>query len=334
MTSNYPLVSVCVPSYNAEHTIDRSLRSVLVQDLSDAEIVLVDNCSTDRTCEVAATSLRDFPRSRIVRNPSNVGRVGNWNRCIDEAKGTFVKFMFTNDVLMPGALQRLLESVVRDDDAVMAASSALHVNSVPALLPPVPCDPVAQRRSSIETLEFFAGHGFRTGSLNGMIFRKSPLVQHGIRFREDIPYFADFFHAVELAQYGGTAFHDVATYFFDESATGRYHFVGMRDPRRFFVEHRECTDRLAELLHQRGGNGQLAYQYLVNRYFWYLSQGTILTARDAWNIFRGRPGLQWKMAAKTYWFNRRQPSVKVLSNSVNEQRPGAASAQVTGREAI
>jgi glycosyltransferase involved in cell wall biosynthesis len=296
---------VCVPAYNAEHTIERCLRSVLAQDLSEAEIVLVDNCSTDRTCELAAATLHDFHHARIVRNSANVGRVGNWNRCIDEARGKFVKFMFTNDVLKPGALRKLLESVAHDDEMVMAASAAHHVTSLPSSLPAVESDDNAARRSSLETLEFFAGHGFLTGSLNGMIFRKSPIVQHGIRFREDIPYFADFYQAVELAQYGSTAFHDAATYYFDESATGRYHYVGMRDPRRFFVEHRQCTDRLAELLRSHRRDGKLAYEYLVKRYFWYLGQGTSLTARDAWQIFRGRLGLQIKMAARTYWFNYR-----------------------------
>src|SRR5262249_26801193 len=145
-------------------------------------------------------------------------------------------------------------------------SSALHVMSVPVTATPVAPDAGIQRRSSAETLEFFAANGFRTGSLNGMIYRRSTIVEHGIRFREAIPYFADFFQAVELAQYGRTVFHDTATYYFDESATGRYHFVGMQDPRRFFVEHRQCTDLLANLLCRHGLSGRQAYKYLVDRY--------------------------------------------------------------------
>jgi len=313
MQSNNPLVSVCVPSYNSERTIERCLRSVLAQDLSDAEIVVVDNCSTDQTCDLAAAILQDIPRARIVRNSANVGRVGNWNRCIDEARGELLKFMFTNDVLMPGALGKLVDSVARDNETVMAASAALHVASVPSPLSAVEPDGNTARRSSIETLEFFAGHGFLTGSLNGMIFRRSPIVQHGIRFREDIPYFADFYQAIELAQYGSTAFHDAATYYFDESATGRYHFVGMRDPRQFFVEHRHCADRLAELLRCHGRNGDDAYRYLVGRYFWHLGLGTPLTCSDAWKIFHGRLGLQIKMAARTCWFNYRRPVRKETS---------------------
>jgi glycosyltransferase involved in cell wall biosynthesis len=334
MTSIQPLVSVCVPSYNSERTIERCLNSILAQDLSDAEIVLVDNCSTDRTCDLATACLRGFPRARVVRNPSNAGRVGNWNRCIDEARGTFIKFMFTNDVLMPGGLQRLLRSIAHDGNLVMAASSALHVSAIPESICPVATDGACQRLSTSAALEFFAVNGFRTGSLNGMIYRKSPIAEHGIRFREDIPYFADFFQAIELAQYGGMAHHDVATYYFDAGATDRYHFVGMQDPRRFFIEHRQCTDRLAELLHQHRLDAQPAYKYLTERYLWYLGQGTMLTARDAWQIFRGRSGLQLLMAARTYWFNLRQRSAAIRPASANDLRLGVVGADATQSEAI
>src|SRR4029077_17052257 len=109
----------------------------------------------------------------------------------------------------------------------------------------------------------------------------------------------------------------------DESATGRYHFVGMQDPRRFFVEHRHCTDRLAKLLRNHGRDGRQACKYLVERYFWYLGQGTLLTARDAWNIFRGRPALQLMMAARTFWFNLRRPPASLRPVCANDQRPGA-----------
>ncbi len=334
MISPAPLVSICVPSFNAEHTIARCLGSVLGQDLSQAEIVVVDNCSTDRTCEVAATCLDGFPRTRIVRNPSNVGRVGNWNRCLDEARGTFIKYMFTNDVMMPGALAELLRSIVHDADVVMVASSALHVPAVPSLWTPVPSGATLHRRSSGETLDFFAKHGFRTGSLNGMIYRRAPIVERGLRFREDIPYFADFYQAVELAPSGATVFHDLPTFYFDESATGRYHFVGLQDPRRFFVEHRQCTELIAKLLREHGRSPQPAFQYLVERYFWYLGQGTKLTAQDAWHIFGGYAGLQLKMAARTFWFNRRKSSAVSRPDPVNLPQPGRTGQEVTGGKAI
>ena len=108
----------------------------------------------------------------------------------------------------------------------------------------------------------------------------------------------------------------------------------MRDPRRFFVEHRQCTDRLAKLLRRHGCNGQRAYNYLVERYFWYLGQGTLLTARDAWHIFRGRPGLQLMMAARTFWFNRRQRPATFHPVSANDPELGAASVDANTREAI
>ena len=115
--------------------------------------------------------------------------------------------------------------------------------------------------------------------------------------------------------------------------------MGLRDPRRFFVEHRECSDRLAQLLRQHGRDARQAYRYLVERYFWYLGQGTTLTTQDAWHIFRGRPGLQLLMAARTFWFNRRQPSTRVHPICANDKQLGArhvdsTAATATTREAV
>lgn len=314
-----PKISVCIPAFNAERTIERCLRSLLAQDLSKSEVLLVDNCSTDKTCEIAAQILAQVPAGRIIRNATNVGRVPNWNRCLDEARGEFVKFLFTNDTMLPGALALFYGAAAHDPDVVMVASKARTVDVMPETLPAVESSPPLTKRSNVETLEFFASQGFLTGSLNGMLFRRAPIVEHAVRFRETIPYFADFLHAIELARYGSTVFVDEETYCFDAGAAGRYHFVGMQDPPRFFLEHRECTDRLAQLLRNKGRDSSAPYRYLAGRYLWYLGQGTPLTPGDAWRIFRGRPKTQVVAAFKTFWFARKQ-SARPLTASVNGGR--------------
>ena len=298
-----PLVSVCIPSYNAERTIERCLRSVLAQDLADAEIVLLDNYSTDQTLAIAGECLADFPGARVIRNDHNLGRVPNWNRCFEEARGQFVKFAFTNDVLRPGALQHLLHAIRSDKTCVMAVSRQQNVNSMPAQPTPLPDDIPVTTRGSADTLVFFARHGFLTGSLNGRISQRACVVENGIRFRGDIPYFADFLHALELSAHGRTAFLDAETYYFDEGAQGRYHFVGLQVPGRFFLEHRVCTNRHIQLLDEQGRNGRQALNYLIGRYFWYLTQGSRLSPWDAWRVFNGYPALQLQVAAKTLWFH-------------------------------
>jgi glycosyltransferase involved in cell wall biosynthesis len=302
-----PLVSICIPAFNAEATLASCLRSVLIQDVPDTEIILVDNCSTDRTVELAREILGDHPRARIIRNSTNVGRIGNWNRCLEEAKGNYIKFAFTNDALLPGAVQALVRAMEAHPDTVIGGSQQKTVSAMPQVMPVVPADVKIHLRSNADSLEYLARNGFASlGSLNGMIYRRSAIENSGLRFRDDIPYFADYVHALELASTGMTAYLDTETYLFNEGATGRYHFAGLKSIPKFLEEHRICTRRHMELLKLHGRPGEAALDYLWGRYFWYLGQGWSISPRDGWRTFRGSPSHQLKAAAKTAWFLMRQ----------------------------
>ena len=52
MTKNIPAISVIIPAYNTEKYIGECLGSILANTFQDFEIIVVDNCSTDRTCEI------------------------------------------------------------------------------------------------------------------------------------------------------------------------------------------------------------------------------------------------------------------------------------------
>ncbi len=267
------------------------------------EIVLVDNCSTDGTIKLARDMLSDHPNARIIENTTNVGRIGNWNRCLEEAKGTYIKFAFTNDAILPGAVQALVRAMEAHPDTVIGGSRQRTVSAMPEVMPVVPNDAMIHLRSNADSLEYLAGNGFASlGSLNGMIYRRSAIESAGLRFRDDIPYFADFVNALELAAMGTTAYLDAETYLFNEGATGRYHFAGLQNLPKFLEEHRICTRRHMELLKQHGRSEEIALDYLWGRYFWYLGQGWNISPRDGWRTFRGFPKRQLEAVAKTTWF--------------------------------
>ena len=299
-------LSICIPAFNAEGAIRRCLESTLAQELTDTEIVVIDNCSDDGTVAIASAVLAGVANSRVLKNESNVGRVGNWNRCITEARGQFLKFVFTNDQLLPGSVALLLKAMTQRDGIVMVGSKPLCSREMPQALPSVVKDASTTYRSSEETLEFFAGNGFLTGSLNGMLFDLNVIRSRGVKFREDIPYFADFAFSIELARYGDSAIIDAESYWFNAGADGRYHYVGLKRPRDFFLEHRVCTDLMAELLAESSRNPEIAFNYLRERYYWYVGQGAGMRPRDAWAIFRGRIYDQISVAARTFWFQLRQ----------------------------
>jgi glycosyltransferase involved in cell wall biosynthesis len=88
MRKSNPKVSVCIPVYNCEAYLANTIRSVLAQSLTDFELVIIDNASTDRTAEIISGF--EDPRLRSLRNEKNLGMMGNWNRCLEEARGEFI----------------------------------------------------------------------------------------------------------------------------------------------------------------------------------------------------------------------------------------------------
>lgn len=107
-----PLVSVCIPTYRGARTIGATIASVLAQTWADFELVVVDDGSPDETAAVVA----GFADPRVVyrRNSHNLGPEGNWNRCLELARGTYFKLLPHDDLLHPQCLERQLH-VFGDD---------------------------------------------------------------------------------------------------------------------------------------------------------------------------------------------------------------------------
>ncbi|SMP38293.1 Glycosyltransferase involved in cell wall bisynthesis [Desulfonatronum zhilinae] len=98
------MISVCIPSYNSEKYIFSTIESVLVQTHQEFELILVDDCSTDNTFEIAR-SFNDS-RVRVLRNDANLGAQDNWNMCLSLAKGEYVKILPGDDTLYPECLAK------------------------------------------------------------------------------------------------------------------------------------------------------------------------------------------------------------------------------------
>lgn len=99
-------LSVCVPAYNAEKTLEATLRSVLSQD-GDFEVILLNNASDDRTEEIAR-SFHDS-RFRVFTNDSFLDIGANWNKVVSLSTGELVKILCADDLLMPGSIEAQIE---------------------------------------------------------------------------------------------------------------------------------------------------------------------------------------------------------------------------------
>jgi glycosyltransferase involved in cell wall biosynthesis len=109
MIVNSPLVSVCIPTYCGEKYFRECIESVLGQTFSDFEVLVVDDCSTDYTLDIANQYAKQDSRIRVSKNEKNLGLVGNWNRCLELARGTWIKYLFQDDVLAPTCIERMVD---------------------------------------------------------------------------------------------------------------------------------------------------------------------------------------------------------------------------------
>ena len=103
-----PLVSVLIPVYNRYELIRPCIQSVLDQTVTDLEVIIVDNASTDRTWEVCLEVASLDQRVRVFRNETNVGPVCNWQRCLSMARGTYAKFLYSDDLIMENFLEETI----------------------------------------------------------------------------------------------------------------------------------------------------------------------------------------------------------------------------------
>jgi len=105
-----PLVSVLITVYNREDYLAPAVESVLGQSFQDFELIIVDDCSTDRSVEIARRYQSD-PRVRVHVNERNLGDYPNRNRAAELAKGQYLKYLDAVDILYSHSLEFMVSSM-------------------------------------------------------------------------------------------------------------------------------------------------------------------------------------------------------------------------------
>lgn len=103
-----PKVSVIMPAYNAEKYIAEAISSVVLQTFKDWELIVIDDCSSDRTAEVAGSYAAADPRIRIYRNERNIGVAETRNRGFAAARGRWAALLDSDDLWHDDKLEKQL----------------------------------------------------------------------------------------------------------------------------------------------------------------------------------------------------------------------------------
>jgi succinoglycan biosynthesis protein ExoO len=107
MKSDAGEVSIIMPAYNVERFIGHAIQSVLDQTYSNWALIIIDDCSTDKTVEVVYSF--DDDRIKLIRRQKNKGIAAGRNRGITEAKGEWIAWLDADDAWQKERLTKLLE---------------------------------------------------------------------------------------------------------------------------------------------------------------------------------------------------------------------------------
>ena len=122
MTESHPLVSICIPTYNRASMVHEAIRSAIDQSYENLEILVVDNASSDNIREVVE-SFQDSRLSLIV-NEKNLGLFGNFNRCIELARGKYINILHSDDAIDSRFTQTCVEFLESHPSVVMTFTAA------------------------------------------------------------------------------------------------------------------------------------------------------------------------------------------------------------------
>lgn len=119
-----PDLSVCIVNWNTREDLQAALASVLEPDPGPSlQLVVLDNASQDGSAEMVRER---FPDVRLLESRENVGFAKGYNRAVQEAEGRHLLILNPDTVVLPGALQRLVEFLDSRNDAAAAGPRLLN----------------------------------------------------------------------------------------------------------------------------------------------------------------------------------------------------------------
>lgn len=200
-----PLVSIGIPTFNHAEVIADALRSAMLQDYENLEIVILDNASVDTTEDVVSAVSQGDARVRYLRNETNLGMAGNFNACIASARGDFIKFLCADDLLEPSCVTEMVNAFEQNPEATLVASARLLVDEE---LAPLGVSRFSRRARWVDAAAAIRNCFFRgnlIGEPTAVMFRREDALRG---FRDDYRQLMDLEMWMYLLQSGGMVYID------------------------------------------------------------------------------------------------------------------------------
>lgn len=204
---NRPSLSVIMPNYNHGRYLREALAAIGAQPYQPAEILVVDDASTDDSLAVLEELCRSNPRIRFLRNEKNMGVVGTINRGLENVTGDYITVPGADDKTLPGLFEKSLAVLSRNPSAALCSSLSYLVGEDLRPLGDVYCPVIAKTPCYMppgEVLQKLKTYGsWFLG--NTTIYRRSALIESG-GFLPELSSYSDGFISLALALKYGACF--------------------------------------------------------------------------------------------------------------------------------
>jgi glycosyltransferase involved in cell wall biosynthesis len=125
-----PKVSIVLPVYNGEQYLAESIDSILAQTFKDFELVIIDDCSVDKTPSIAKTYLSKDPRISYIRNENNLKLPGALNRGFSLASGEYWTWTSCDNAYLPVALDEMVKTLDANNSIALTYASMELINDL------------------------------------------------------------------------------------------------------------------------------------------------------------------------------------------------------------
>lgn len=123
-----PLASILIPTFNRAKYVGYAIESALAQTYQNIEIIIHDDASTDSTLDAIAQYKKD-KRVRIIHTSVNHGMLGGWNFIQKKARGEYIKFLASDDLLEPTCVEELVRAAIAHPKAAVITCQRTFIDA-------------------------------------------------------------------------------------------------------------------------------------------------------------------------------------------------------------
>lgn len=192
-------VTIIIPAYNREETIERCLDSVLCQTYTNLEILVIDDGSVDKTPEILEKYEKKDTRIMVITK-ENTGVSDSRNCGIERASGDYIQFLDSDDWIPENATE-LFVSAIQKNDSDMVIADYYRVRGHQVYQSGAIESPGTLSRAEFAEIMIDKASDFYYGVVWNKFYRREILMEHEIRFSEDLKWCEDFLFNLDYLRY-------------------------------------------------------------------------------------------------------------------------------------